>query len=106
MLEVATDQGAVVVAHERDLPVGQDVVLAARPEGVVLRAGNPTGEQPNEWSGTVVTHSYLGDAVDHIVRVGDRTIHARGDAQTSIANDAEVTVRVEPSSWSLIPLDL
>jgi iron(III) transport system ATP-binding protein len=52
----------------------------------------------------VVTRSYLGDAVDHIVRVGDQDIRARCAPSISHAPDSKVTLQFEPASLTLVPI--
>ena len=48
---------------------GQDVSVLARPEQWVLGVGAPP-DDPNVWSGTVVTSQFVGPYTDTLVRVG------------------------------------
>lgn len=63
------------------------------------------GSRPNEWTGQVVTRSFLGDSVDHIVRIGAYQLRARCSPNVSIRAETTVTVRIEPANLTLIPVD-
>lgn len=99
-----TDHGRLLVRADARLGAGEAVVLAARPEAVTLTDRAPTHATPNELTGSVVTHSFLGDSVDHIVRVGDLEVRARCNAATSLPPATTVTLRIDPASLTLIPI--
>lgn len=103
-LVVRTDHGPLTAQVADPVGPGTEVVLAVRPEGVRISAGPATGAAPNEWSGEVVTRSYLGDSVDHIVRVGNRELLARTHSKTSIAAGTGVTIQIDPPALSVIPV--
>jgi iron(III) transport system ATP-binding protein len=79
------------------------VVLAVRPEGIVMSEEPTTGTRPNEWRATVVTRSYLGDSVDHLVRVGDQELRVRAHSNQSIPADSEITIHIDPGNLRVIP---
>jgi iron(III) transport system ATP-binding protein len=103
-LAVDTDHGQLLAQTDVPLGGGEPVVLAARPEAVELTEREPTHTVPNELTGSVVTRSFLGDAVDHIVRVGGQEIRARCEPSVSLAPGTTVTLCIRPASLSLIPV--
>nr|MDT0660947.1 ABC transporter ATP-binding protein [Micromonospora sp. DSM 115978] len=104
MLAVRTEHGTMLV--DAPSPAGQDqeVLLAVRPEGIDVTVGAAPGGRANEWTGEVVTRSFLGDAVDHIVRLGSTELRVRAKATTSIPPQTEVTLRIDPANLALIPI--
>jgi iron(III) transport system ATP-binding protein len=101
---VETEHGRLQVQTELPLKRGDAVILAARPEAVTMIDEPPTTEGPNQLTGSVVTRSYLGDAVDHIVRVGDQNIRARCEPSVSHAPETKVTLQFNPASLTLVPI--
>jgi iron(III) transport system ATP-binding protein len=89
---VETTGGRLVVDSPIDAPVGQDVVVSIRPEVVDLSQQRSGGRLENEWEGTVVSRSFLGEAVDHVVQVGEHRLRARVNPSVSIEPGAEVFV--------------
>lgn len=104
-LAVRTEHGTVLVDAATPNGDGQQVLLAVRPEAIDIATGSATGGRPNEWTGEVVTRSYLGDSVDHIIRVGSAELRVRSRSSTSIQAHAEVTVHIDPANLTLIPMD-
>jgi iron(III) transport system ATP-binding protein len=102
-LLVDTDAGQLRVTVETSLPVGAPIILAVRPEGISMSTEAPTGTEPNEWSGEVITRSFLGDSVDHIVRVGEHELRVRAPSAVSIPPGTAVSLRVDPANLSVIP---
>jgi spermidine/putrescine transport system ATP-binding protein len=75
--EVAVD--GVTVRSDRSGPafeVGQAALAAVRPEAVAIRTDDP-GAVPNAMAGTVAGVSHLGDAMQFVVRCGQREVLAR-----------------------------
>ncbi|KWX20151.1 iron ABC transporter ATPase [Mycolicibacterium wolinskyi] len=103
-LVVETGHGRLMVASELSIGIGESVILAARPEAVTLIDEPPTVSGPNQLTGSIVTRSFLGDAVDHIVRVGDQDIRARCEPSVSYAPETKVTLHVAPASLTLVPI--
>lgn len=104
-LLVDTEHGRLTVATDLQLGSGEAVVLAARPEAVTL-IDDPhlRSDSPNQLTGAVVTRSFVGDAVDHIIRVGDQDIRARCEPTVSHAPETKVTLQLEPASLTLVPI--
>jgi iron(III) transport system ATP-binding protein len=76
---VRTIDGPLALESAVDITLNQEVVVSLRPEAVELHLDSRAGEVPNEWKGTVVNRAFLGEAVDHVIRVGAHEIRARGN---------------------------
>ncbi|ATL88009.1 ABC transporter ATP-binding protein [Streptomyces samsunensis] len=103
-VEVDTPHGRLVAADPPRTPVvGDPVLLSIRPECVDL--SRERRGLPNEWTGTVRTRAFLGDVVDHIVRIGDTEIRNRSNPTLSIPPGTEVHFSVTPDKVTLVPVD-
>jgi iron(III) transport system ATP-binding protein len=100
---VDTEVGRLRAAAMPTIKTGDPVTLALRPEGITISATPPGGDAANRLTGKVITRSYLGDTVDHLVRVGSVEFRVRVSSTTSIPPDTEVTLTVEPEHLRLIP---
>jgi iron(III) transport system ATP-binding protein len=105
-LTVATGPGRLLLRSGLDLPAGAEVVVSIRPESVTLRAAGG-GETPRagEWSGEVVSRAFYGDAIDHVVRVGDAEVRARGNPAVSVEPGRPVLLELERDRLALVPVD-
>ena len=102
---VRTSDGPLTLESEVDVPANQEVVVSLRPEAVELHLDSRAGEVANEWKGTVVNRAFLGEAVDHVIRVGAHEIRARGNPSVSIRPGTDVFVRMDPTKLTLVPVD-
>ena len=103
---VRTPDGKLRVRAEGDYPVGQNVVVAARPEHISLeQIAARNGSLPNRWYGRVTVRSFLGESVDHVVSVGSREIRARCNPTISIPAETEVALAFPEDALSLVPGD-
>jgi iron(III) transport system ATP-binding protein len=78
---VVASMGEIVCVNPSACGPGSNVIVAIRPEDVVLhRGGRHSGadlERANVFEGQVSTSMFGGTSVDYHVNVGDGTIHAR-----------------------------
>jgi iron(III) transport system ATP-binding protein len=102
---VITTDGPLALDSTADIPIGTEVVVSIRPEAVDVATTSRAGEAPNEWKGEVVTRAFLGEAVDHVVRVGGHEIRARGNPSISIRPGTDVYLHFDPDQLSLVPVD-
>ena len=100
---VETVSGTLILESGADLPTGSDVVVSIRPEAVELSTESRAGQVANEWHGTVVTRAFLGDAVDHVVAVGQHEVRARVNPSVSFEPGTQVYLQLDPAKISLVP---
>ncbi|MBX3030254.1 MAG: ABC transporter ATP-binding protein [Chloroflexi bacterium] len=102
-IEVESPIGLLAVRWQSDdLTTGSPCLLAVRPESIGLMGGPPDQGVPNGMPGRVVERSFLGDAVDHIVAVGDRELLVRLPATSQFPAESRVTVTIDPASPTVI----
>ena len=99
---VRTADGLLRVPSDDEFKVGDDVVVAARPEHIEIQPG-ANGGGANRWNGRVEARAFLGEVVDHVVSVGTREIRTRSNSKVSIPPPTEVTVSFHEEAFSLIP---
>jgi iron(III) transport system ATP-binding protein len=102
-VDVDTEAGRVRLESAARVPVGEEVVAAVRPESLEISTTG-WGNRVNEWPGTVTNRAFLGDAIDHIVRVGQGSLRVRGNPSVSIKPGTEIFVATEPSKVTLVPV--
>jgi iron(III) transport system ATP-binding protein len=102
---VRTSDGPLTLESSVDIVENQEVVVSLRPEAVELHLDSRAGEVANEWKGTVVNRAFLGEAVDHVIRVGAHEIRARCNPSVSIPPGTDVFVRMDPAKLTLVPVD-
>jgi iron(III) transport system ATP-binding protein len=103
---VETAHGKLTAPSGASFAPGTAVVVAARPEQIDIKsATGSNGAGPNSWSGTVGNRAFMGEAVDHLVTVGDRDIRVRCNPSISIAPGTAVTISFREDAWSLIAAD-
>jgi iron(III) transport system ATP-binding protein len=74
---VETPHGSVVCSQGEAL-AGQDSVwVACRPEGVLVTAARPQGE--NVFAGRVTAVVFAGDQITYRIAIGEQTIHVKSD---------------------------
>jgi iron(III) transport system ATP-binding protein len=101
---VDTTEGRLRVRSSAGVPVGSEAIVSVRPEAVEVSRESADGRVPNEWSGEVVTRAFLGDAVDHVVKVGKVEIRNRSNPNISIEPGTTVYLRMEPDLLALVPV--
>lgn len=75
--------------------------MAIRPESVALSTADAC-DLPNALRGVVIARSFLGDAVDYIIRVADRELLVRSAAAASFPTEAQLTVSIDPTQPTLV----
>jgi iron(III) transport system ATP-binding protein len=102
---VDTTDGRLQLSSPVELASGREVVVSIRPEAVEISQTARGGAVPNEWTGTVLTRAFLGDAVDHVVQVGKHELRARGNPAVSIEPGSTVYLNMDPDKLALVPVD-
>ncbi|SOD94709.1 ABC transporter ATP-binding protein [Blastococcus haudaquaticus] len=102
---VETSNGTLFLESAHHMPVGSEVVVSIRPEAVELSTVSRGEQAANEWTGEVVARAFLGDAVDHVVSVGQHEVRARVNPSVSIESGTPVYLQLDPSKISLVPVN-
>jgi len=101
---VDTTEGRLRVRSSAAVPVGSEAIVSIRPEAVEIDETSAGGTAANEWSGTVVTRAFLGDSVDHVVKVGKMEVRNRSNPTVSLAPGTSVFLRMDPDKLALVPV--
>lgn len=101
--DVSTAAGVLRVMTTVGVAMGEEVMLSVRPEYVSLRTDEPEGTVPNRLSGRVLTRAFLGDSVDHVVRVGDVEFRNRSNPVQSIRPESDVYLTLDPMKITVVP---
>jgi iron(III) transport system ATP-binding protein len=102
---IDTPDGPLVLDSTASLAKGDEVIVSIRPEAIEVSTVSRAGEVPCEWTGTVLTRAFLGEAVDHVVAVGKHEIRTRGNPSVSIEPGTQVYLRLDPARLALVPID-
>ncbi|MFG3691205.1 ABC transporter ATP-binding protein [Micromonospora sp. NPDC047740] len=100
---VDTAAGQLHLASSAEVPTGREVSVSIRPETVDLTTQRPADLQ-NVLEGTVGTRAFLGDAVDHLVNVGNLEIRVRSLPNLSIEAGTKVFVKLPADKLALVPI--
>lgn len=100
---VKTAEGELWTTVNPGLAVGTEVTVSVRPEEFAIGTAPQDGAGANNWSGTVVTRAFLGDVVDHVVRLGEAEVRCRSNPSISIAPETPVYLSVQPHNVQLLP---
>jgi len=103
LYRVDTDIGALHATSDVSYQVGSRVVVSVRPEHVKIEKDESVADRIGLFNGVVETRAFLGESVDHVVRVGSLSIRARCNASTSIRPGTDVTLTVPPELCALVP---
>jgi len=79
--------------------VGQEVLLAFRPEAVEARAA----EHDGEWVGVVRASVYVSGHVEYVVEMGKFTVRATGPEDARLPHDARAKLCVSPRAVRVWP---
>ena len=105
VFRVSTAQGALLATSTTDFNPGDKVVVSVRPEHLGIEKGAPVESGVGAWRGEVLTRAFLGESVDHVVRVGGIELRARANPRVSIPERTEVALTFHPEHCALIPAD-
>jgi len=101
---VLTEVGPLVL--DEAVPAGLgDVVLVLRPEDLVPRRREDAARESsgtNELSGTVVTQSFEGECIRHIVAVDDQRIECRSARHSEVRPGDEMVVSAPGRALSVV----
>jgi len=90
-----------VVCPRGDAPEAQDSVwVACRPEGVLVSAARPQGE--NIFPGRIMAVVFAGDQVTYRILIGEQMIHVKSDPFSSLQDGDAVFVQLPPERCFLL----
>jgi iron(III) transport system ATP-binding protein len=98
---IDTPVGAFDVASDPGTRAGEEVLLAVRPEAMVLHPSEPVGV-PNVVKGEIDRVMFVGECVDCHVRVGDTTWVTRQDPGLTAASGEAVWLELPADRVSVI----
>jgi ABC-type Fe3+/spermidine/putrescine transport system ATPase subunit len=110
-VEVRTPTGSLETLTDRqDLPAGATVQVLVRPEHVRLVAdpadavstdGGEAGHGA-PWIGEISNRAFLGDTIEYLARVADRTIRVRSHPTLRLEIGSRVGVEFPPEHVSIL----
>jgi iron(III) transport system ATP-binding protein len=103
LYEVRTEHGSLFAPSMIEPAQGSKVVVSIRPEHITLEKGHMEATGANVWHGVVKTRAFLGEAVDHMVMVGNAEVRSRCNPKMSFGEGTEVTLTLDQSMCSIIP---
>jgi iron(III) transport system ATP-binding protein len=101
-LQIVTQLGPLRAASSDAFAPGSRVLVVVRPEHITF-GPEPALARTNSWRGRVLGTGYMGDAVDHHIRVGDLTLRARTAPTASVTHGTEVAVVFDPADCTVVP---
>lgn len=97
---VTADSGELSARAAAPFGVGDEVVVSVRREMLSLSRALPGYDGP--WLGRVETRAYLGEAVDHIVKVQGLSLCVRTSPSQSVEPGAEVIITFSPEACTAL----
>lgn len=89
------------------LEIGRSVTVSVRPEWVrIAEYSEPTSlGQPNVLRGTVITPEFQGEAMDYLLRLGDREIRARTPPSIEFPHGTHVSIEFDRDHSRILSMD-
>jgi ABC-type Fe3+/spermidine/putrescine transport system ATPase subunit len=100
--EVEGSAASLPVAGTGSWSVGQEVLLAFRPEAVQARAADRDGP----WVGVVRSSVYVSGHVEYVVEMGEFTVRATGPEEARLPHEARAQLCVSPRAVRVWPTGL
>lgn len=104
MTKVQTNEGDLWTVNNPGLDVGSQVTVCLRPEDVRMQTTQANQSGTNEWQGLLVAEAFLGDALDHVVRIGKYELRCRSNPGDSAERGRDVYLTVPPERVRLLPV--
>jgi iron(III) transport system ATP-binding protein len=101
--QVETPHGPMVCPADCGLASQDSVWVACRPEGAVVTAVRPPGE--NVFPGRITTVVFAGDQIMYSIAVGEQAIQVKSDPFRSFQDGDQVFVQLPPERCLLIRRD-
>jgi iron(III) transport system ATP-binding protein len=96
MMTVSTPHGTIRCTFASPVQPGQDVVVTARPEDLIISDKHP-GDGLNVFAGRIAHRVFLGEVTDYFVDLGnDREVRVRAAPEIDLAIGKAVHVGIRP----------
>jgi iron(III) transport system ATP-binding protein len=102
LVEVATRHGRFRCRFAEEVRTGQQVVITARPEDLLLFSVAP-GDALNALAGTVSGRIFLGDVIDYTVDIGDGELRVRARPEHEFRVRQSVHIGIAPQKCVGLP---
>jgi iron(III) transport system ATP-binding protein len=100
---VDTPHGPIVCPTDSELATRDSVWVACRPEGVMVTATRPAGE--NVFPGRITAVVFAGDQITYSIALAAQTIQAKSDPFSGFQDGDQVFVQLPPERCLLIRRD-
>jgi iron(III) transport system ATP-binding protein len=99
---VAGGPGELTVSSPAGFAVGDHVTVGIRPEHLQI-VTDEEGGGPGVWKAEVIGRGFLGEVMEHELRVGDSVLRMRSNPEVSVPVGEQVLVKL-PAKWcTLVP---
>ncbi|GAA1513176.1 ABC transporter ATP-binding protein [Nocardioides humi] len=95
---IRTAFGEVTAGSAQEHTVGDGVLITVRPESMSLDTA-----AGGDWTGEVAARAFLGDGVDHMVKLGEVTLRVKTSPRISIPDGTPVRVLFEDDACAIVP---
>jgi iron(III) transport system ATP-binding protein len=99
---VDTAIGPMLVRTARNVAIGQQATVCARPEFIRIGAAI-AGNSPNVFQGKVVHLIFVGEAYEAEIRIGDTLLTTTIEPTVPIEAGGEITIAFDPDHCFLMP---
>jgi iron(III) transport system ATP-binding protein len=99
---VSASAGDIIASSDIDFAPGSKVVVSIRPEHIAV-VDDPTAFNTGLWKAEVTARGFMGDAVEHELKVGDLVLRMRCKPEMSIPSGDHVMLKLSPQWCTLIP---
>ena len=99
---VTTPYGPLVGRARTAFDRGAEVVVSVRPEHMTITAV-AAGDRPSSWVGNVEATAFMGECVDHIVKVGELRLRVRTQPSGAIQENSEVEIKFDNRASLVLP---
>ena len=100
---VDTPIGRLRATCPRPVAIGAEVMIAIRPEQLVLTPSDSgSTSRPNIVEGTVRASAFLGEVLDHVVEINGVELKVRGNTVVAVATGNTVQIELPPEHCSVL----
>jgi iron(III) transport system ATP-binding protein len=101
---IETAYGDLIARSDLDLSVGTKVVVSIRPEQLAVAGPEVTQPRAGVWRTEVLARGFMGDVVEHELRVGDDLVlRMRSNPEISIPAGETVFIELPARYCTLLP---